>query len=160
MEKASITVKKYPNRRLYRTDKSKYITLEDLATMVKNGEEFTVVDAKTKEDITRSILVQIIFEQESKGDANILPVNFLKKLIGFYGDNLTSVLPGYLEASMEAFTRNQEKMQEFVKTNLDGLFPLQRLEELRKQNMEMITKSMELMSQWNPVVGYWKDKGK
>jgi polyhydroxyalkanoate synthesis repressor PhaR len=111
-----ITIKKYANRRLYNTSTSKYVTLDDLSVMVKAGDDFVVVDAKSGDDITRSVLTQIIFEEEAKGE-NLLPVTFLRQLIQFYGDSLQSVVPNYLEASMDAFSSNQERMREYV----DGL---------------------------------------
>ncbi len=108
-----VAIKKYANRRLYNTGTSTYVTLEDLATMVKNGEDFTVSDAKTGEDITRSVLVQIISEQENKeGTDNLLPVKFLRQLIGFYGGSMQKFVPSYLEVSLESFTREQEKFRQ------------------------------------------------
>ena len=108
-----VTIKKYANRRLYNTGTSTYVTLEDLAMMVKNGEDFVVYDAKTGEDITRSVLTQIIFEQESKGQ-NLLPINFLRQIIRFYGDSMQMLVPRYLDISIENFTREQEKFREQV----------------------------------------------
>jgi polyhydroxyalkanoate synthesis repressor PhaR len=107
-----ITIKKYANRRLYNTGTSTYVTLEDLATMVKAGENFVVFDAKTSEDITRPVLAQIIFEQENKEGQNLLPINFLRQLIRFYGDSMQMMVPRYLEVSLESFTREQEKMRQ------------------------------------------------
>ena len=108
-----VTIKKYANRRLYNTGTSTYVTLEDLATMVKAGEDFAVFDAKTGEDITRSVLTQIIFEQENKeGAQNLLPINFLRQLIRFYGDSMQKLVPSYLEVSLESFTREQEKFRQ------------------------------------------------
>src|SRR5215204_3788103 len=107
-----ITIKKYANRRLYNTGTSTYVTLEDLATMVKAGENFVVFDAKTSEDITRSVLAQIIFEQENKEGQNLLPINFLRQLIRFYGDSMQMMVPRYLEVSLESFTKEQEKMRQ------------------------------------------------
>lgn len=109
----SIVIKKYANRRLYNTATSSYVTLDHLAEMVRNGEEFHVIDAKSGEDLTRSVLTQIIFEQENKGQ-NMLPVPFLRQLIGLYGDNLQSFVPSYLEMSMDAFRKNQEAMRRSV----------------------------------------------
>ena len=103
-----ITIKKYANRRLYNTGTSTYVTLEDLATMVKAGEDFVVYDAKTNEDITRSVLTQIIFEQENKeGGQNLLPINFLRQLIRFYGDSMQMMVPRYLEVSIDLLTRSR-----------------------------------------------------
>ena len=107
-----ITIKKYANRRLYNTGTSTYVTLEDLATMVKDGDDFVVFDAKTGEDITRAVLAQIIFEQENKeGGQNLLPINFLRQLIRFYGDSMQMLVPRYLEVSLESLTREQEKFR-------------------------------------------------
>ena len=107
-----VTIKKYANRRLYNTGTSTYVTLEDLATMVKAGEDFVVYDAKTGEDITRSVLAQIIFEQENKEGQNLLPINFLRQLIRFYGDSMQMLVPRYLEVSIESLTREQEKFRQ------------------------------------------------
>jgi len=142
---APITIKKYANRRLYNTATSKYVTLEDLSEMVKSGAEFTVVDAKTGEDITRSVLTQIIFEEESKGH-NLLPISFLRQLIGFYGDSLQSIVPNYLEYSMNAFTQNEEVMRNYVKEAMGGMFPFARWEELGKQNMAMFERAMQMFT--------------
>src|SRR5829696_9821433 len=110
-----VTIKKYANRRLYNTGTSTYVTLEDLATMVKSGEDFVVFDAKTGDDITRSVLTQIIFEQENKeGAQNLLPINFLRQLIRFYGDSMQMLVPRYLEVSLESFTREQEKFRNHI----------------------------------------------
>ena len=109
-EDGSTIIKKYANRRLYNTGTSTYVTLEDLAGMVKNGEDFTVVDAKTGEDITRSVLTQIIFEQENKGQ-NLLPITFLRQLIRFYGDSIQNLIPTYLDFSINSLVREQEKLR-------------------------------------------------
>src|SRR6478672_4785834 len=108
-QKEPITIKKYANRRLYNTGTSTYVTLEDLAAMVKTGEDFVVYDAKTGEDITRSVLTQIIFEQENKEGQNLLPITFLRQLIRFYGDSMQMLVPRYLEVSIDSLTREQEK---------------------------------------------------
>ena len=105
-------IKKYANRRLYNTGTSTYVTLENLAVMVKNNEEFVVQDAKSGEDITRSVLTQIIFEQENKGGQNLMPIAFLRQLIRFYGDQMQAVIPGYLEHSMSAFAKEQEAFRD------------------------------------------------
>ena len=110
-----VTIKKYANRRLYNTGTSTYVTLEDLAGMVKNGEDFVVFDAKTGEEITRSVLTQIIFEQENKeGGQNLLPIAFLRQPIRFYGDSMQMLVPRYLEVSIELLTREQEKFRNQV----------------------------------------------
>src|SRR5436853_3605113 len=106
-----VIIKKYANRRLYNTGTSTYVTLEDLASMVKKGTDFTVFDAKTSEDITRSVLTQIIFEQENKEGQNLLPINFLRQLIRFYGDSMQMMVPRYLEVSIDSLTREQEKFR-------------------------------------------------
>jgi len=117
-EKQPITIKKYANRRLYNTGTSTYVTLEDLAEMVKKGEDFVVFDAKSGEEITRSVLTQIIFEQEGKGGQSLLPVTFLRQLIRFYGDSIQMLVPSYLEFSIDRLTSDQEKFRDqFV----DGL---------------------------------------
>ncbi len=109
-ENEPTVIKKYANRRLYNTGTSTYVTLEDLAEMVKSGEDFTVVDAKSGEDITRSVLTQIIFEQENKGQ-NLLPITFLRQLIRFYGDSMQNLIPTYLDFSIESLVREQEKLR-------------------------------------------------
>jgi polyhydroxyalkanoate synthesis repressor PhaR len=109
-EKEPTTIKKYANRRLYNTGTSTYVTLEDLADMVKSGEDFTVIDAKSGDDITRSVLTQIIFEQENKGQ-NLLPITFLRQLIRFYGDSIQNLIPTYLDFSIDSLVRDQEKLR-------------------------------------------------
>jgi polyhydroxyalkanoate synthesis repressor PhaR len=145
-EKAPITIKKYANRRLYNTATSSYVTLDHLCQMVKDGIDFVVFDAKSGEDITRSVLTQIIVEEEAKGQ-NLLPINFLRQLISFYGDNLQFLLPRYLEQSMESFALNQEQMRKYLKDSLGGMFPFGRFEELGKQNMAFLEHAMRM---WNP----------
>src|SRR5215208_3144355 len=110
-DKQPTVIKKYANRRLYHTGTSTYVTLEDLAVMVKKGEDFVVYDAKTGEEITRSVLTQIIFEQEGKEGQNLLPINFLRQLIRFYGDSMQLLVPRFLEASIESLTREQGKFR-------------------------------------------------
>jgi len=109
-DKEPITIKKYANRRLYNTGTSTYVTLEDLADMVKTGEDFTVVDAKSGDDITRTVLTQIIFEQENKGH-NLLPITFLRQLIRFYGDSIQNLIPTYLDFSIDSLVRDQDKLR-------------------------------------------------
>ena len=117
-EKKTITIKKYANRRLYNTETSSYVTLDNLAQMVKDGKEFAVFDAKTGEDITRQVLTHIIVEEESKGQ-NLLPISFLRHLISFYGDSLQAVVPNYLDHSMSSFARNQEQMRHYLEDAFD-----------------------------------------
>jgi polyhydroxyalkanoate synthesis repressor PhaR len=141
-----VTIKKYANRRLYNTGTSTYVTLEDLATMVKNGEEFAVYDAKTGEDITRSVLTQIIFEQENKEGQNLLPINFLRQLIRFYGDSMQKFVPSYLEVSLESFTREQEKFRQQM-TQALGVTPFgPMLEEQVRRNMEMFKQAFSMFT--------------
>ena len=142
-----VTIKKYANRRLYNTGTSTYVTLEDLATMVKNGEDFAVFDAKTGEDITRSVLTQIIFEQENKeGGQNLLPINFLRQLIRFYGDSMQKLVPSYLEVSLESFTREQEKFRQQF-TQAFGATPFgPLLEDQVLRNMEMFKQAFSMFT--------------
>src|SRR5215470_1214927 len=142
-----VTIKKYANRRLYNTGTSTYVTLEDLATMVKNGEDFAVSDAKTGEDITRSVLTQIIFEQENKeGAQNLLPINFLRQLIRFYGDSMQKLVPSYLEVSLESFTREQEKFRQQI-SQAFGATPFGPMfEEQVRRNMEMFKQAFSMFT--------------
>ncbi|MHB1060139.1 MAG: polyhydroxyalkanoate synthesis repressor PhaR, partial [Rhodanobacter sp.] len=136
-------IKKYANRRLYNTATSSYVTLDHLCQMVKEGLDFVVYDAKTGDDITRSVLTQIIVEEEAKGQ-NLLPINFLRQLISFYGDNLQFLLPGYLDQSMESFARNQEQMRRYMQDSFGGMFPFGRFEEMSKQNLAFFEKAMKM----------------
>ncbi len=142
---APVVIKKYANRRLYNTQTSSYVTLEDLSRMVKQGSEFVVYDAKTGEDITRSVLTQIIVEEEQKGQ-NLLPISFLRQLISLYGDSMQWMVPRYLEQAMGAFARNQEQMRKNLKDAFGGLFPFGGFEEMGKQNMALFEKTMKMFS--------------
>jgi polyhydroxyalkanoate synthesis repressor PhaR len=137
------TIKKYANRRLYNTGTSTYVTLEDLAAMVKEGEDFLVYDAKTGDDITRSVLAQIIFEQENKAGQNLLPTTFLRQLIRFYGDSMQMVVPRYLEQSIDTLTREQEKFRKQLTTTF-SLTPFAPLEEHVRRNMEMFERTFSM----------------
>ena len=128
----TVTIKKYANRRLYNTETSAYITLDHLAQMTREGRDFRVVDAKTEEDITHGVLTQIIMEEESRGQT-MLPVGFLRQLIAMYGDQVQALVPGYLEASMEAFRRNQQQFRSAV----EGAFANSPFAELTKRNLAM-----------------------
>ena len=139
-----VVVKKYANRRLYNTATSSYVTLEDLAKMIKDGGDFIVHDAKTNEDITRSVLTQIIVEQEQKGQ-NLLPISFLRQLISFYGDSMQFLVPGYLEQAMVAFARNQEQMRNTLRATF-GIFPFGQFEEMGKQNMALFEQALKMLS--------------
>lgn len=140
-----IKIKKYANRRLYNTSTSKYVTLDDLSGMVKLGAEFVVVDAKSGDDITRSVLTQIIFEEESKGQ-NLLPIKFLRQLISFYGDSLQSMVPNYLEHSMNAFALNEDSLRSQMKEKMGGIFPFAQWEELGKQNLAVFERAMQMFT--------------
>ena len=137
------TIKKYANRRLYNTGTSTYVTLEDLAAMVKNGEDFMVYDAKTGDDITRSVLAQIIFEQENKAGQNLLPTTFLRQLIRFYGDSMQMVVPKYLEQSIATLTQEQEKFRKQIANTLSGT-PFAPLEEQVRRNMELFQQTFSM----------------
>jgi polyhydroxyalkanoate synthesis repressor PhaR len=138
-------IKKYANRRLYHTGTSTYVTLDDLARMVKSGEDFAVTDAKTGDDITRAVLGQIIFEQEGRGE-HLLPIAFLRQLIRLYGDSMQSVLPSYLESSLSTFSRNREELREQMERALKG-DALGLIEEHTRRNMEMFSDAMRM---WMP----------
>ncbi|MCZ4289784.1 polyhydroxyalkanoate synthesis repressor PhaR [Hoeflea alexandrii] len=149
----TITIKKYANRRLYNTGTSTYVTLDDLAVMVKKGEDFIVLDAKSGDDITHSVLTQIIFEQESKTGNTLLPVSFLRQLISIYGDQLQMVVPSYLEHSMSALTEQQEQVRaQITKAFGDNpvarniQLPIQLVEEQVRRNTEMFQKAMQMFS--------------
>jgi polyhydroxyalkanoate synthesis repressor PhaR len=144
-KKEVVTIKKYANRRLYNTATSSYVTLDHLAKMVKDGTDFAVFDAKTGEDITRSVLTHIIVEEESKGQ-HLLPISFLRHLISFYGDSLQAVVPNYLEHSMQAFAHNQEQMRRAVQDAFGGLTPFGKFEEMGKQNMALFENAMKMFS--------------
>ncbi|SMF77311.1 polyhydroxyalkanoate synthesis repressor PhaR [Allosphingosinicella indica] len=129
-----LIIKKYANRRLYNTETSTYITLEHLAEMVRQKREFKVIDAKSGEDITHNVLTQIIMDEEARGKA-MLPVNFLRQLIQLYGDSMQAMIPGYLEASLEAFQRNQSQFRDAMA----GAFNTGPFAEITKRNMELFT---------------------
>ena len=143
-----VVVKKYANRRLYNTESSSYVTLEDLAQMVRLGRDFVVYDAKSGDDITRSVLTQIIVEEEAKG-SHLLPESFLRQLIGFYGDSLQGVLPRYLEATMSGFARQQEEIRKGME---QALKPFS-LEEISQRNMQMMERAMSLFTPFQPGAG-------
>jgi polyhydroxyalkanoate synthesis repressor PhaR len=147
-----VVVKKYANRRLYNTESSSYITLENLAEMVRAGRDFVVYDAKTGDDITRGVLTQIIVEEEGKGH-NLLPTNFLRQLIGFYGGAMQGVVPGYLDQAMKAFTQHQEQMKETMRKtvgSMSSLFPFGNIEEIGRQNMAMIDRAWSMFTPFKP----------
>jgi len=139
-----VVVKKYANRRLYNTATSSYVTLDDLAKLIKEGGDFTAQDAKSGEDITRSVLTQIIVEQEQKGQ-NLLPTSFLRQLISFYGDSMQVLVPGYLEQAMIAFARNQEQMRKNLQATF-GIFPFGQFEEMGKQNIALFERALKMLA--------------
>jgi polyhydroxyalkanoate synthesis repressor PhaR len=146
-----VVVKKYANRRLYNTATSSYVTLDDLAGMIKEGGDFVAYDAKSGEDITRSVLTQIIVEQEQKGQ-NLLPISFLRQLISLYGDSMQFLVPGYLEQAMTAFARNQEQMRDSLRATF-GIFPFGQFEEMGKQNIALFQRALKMLS---PYAGEMK----
>ena len=139
-----VVVKKYANRRLYNTESSSYITLDNLAEMVRKGRDFVVYDAKSGDDITRSVLTQIIVEEEGKGRA-LLPTGFLRQLIGFYGDNMQSLVPKYLEQAMGAFAHQQEQMRRAMQQTMGSFFPFD-MEEVSRQNRAMMDRAMSMFT--------------
>lgn len=143
----SVVIKKYANRRLYNTATSTYVTLSNLAEMVKNGVEFNVYDAKNNEDITRGVLAQIIVEEEGKTGQNLLPISFLRRLIGFYGDSMQWLVPKYLEHSLQSLTKNQEQIRDYFQKTFGGMFPFNNtFEQMSKQNMAMFENTMQMFS--------------
>jgi polyhydroxyalkanoate synthesis repressor PhaR len=152
-EKKPTTIKKYANRRLYDTGTSTYVTLEDLAAMVKRGEDFVVCDAKTGEDITRPVLTQIIFEQEGKDGQSLLPIAFLRQLIRFYGDSMQMLVPSYLEFSIDKLTKEQQKFRDQFSTALPaGPFTeptrqaFQAMEEQTRKNMQVFRQALAMLN--------------
>jgi polyhydroxyalkanoate synthesis repressor PhaR len=148
-------IKKYANRRLYDTGRSSYVTLEDLGEMIREGHDFKVLDAKSGDDITRSVLAQIIVDKESENgeDGGLLPLGFMKNLIGFYGDKMQGLVPNYLENTFDIFVKNQERMREQINqslggmTNMKGIFPgASMLEEINRQNMAMLERTMQMFT--------------
>jgi polyhydroxyalkanoate synthesis repressor PhaR len=140
-----VIIKKYANRRLYNTGTSTYVTLEDLASMVKAGEDFVVYDAKTSEDITRSVLTQIIFEQENKEGQNLLPITFLRTLIRFYGDSMQMLVPRYLEVSIDNLAREQGKFRDQM-AQAFGVRGFGPLEDMARRNMEMFENAFAMFA--------------
>jgi polyhydroxyalkanoate synthesis repressor PhaR len=140
-----VTIKKYANRRLYNTATSSYVTLDHLCQMVQEGVDFVVYDAKTGDDITRTVLTQIIVEEEAKGQ-KLLPIKFLRQLIGLYGDSMQWMVPDYLDQMMEAFAGNQERMRQSMQETFGGMFPFGNLEEMSRQNMAMFENAMKMFT--------------
>jgi polyhydroxyalkanoate synthesis repressor PhaR len=145
-----VVIKKYANRRLYNTATSSYVTLDHLCQMVKDDVDFVVYDAKTGEDITRSVLTQIIVEEESKG-TNLLPINFLRQLISFYGHSMQGVVPRYLEHMMGAFAQNQDRLRQQMQETMSGMFPFgSNLEEMGRQNAALMESAMKMFTPFAP----------
>ena len=142
----TVVVKRYANRRLYNTESSSYITLDNLADMVRQGRDFVVYDAKSSEDITRGVLTQIIVEEEGKQGQNLLPTAFLRQLIGFYGDQVQSLVPKYLEQALGAFGHQQEQMRAAMQKTMGGMFPFGNMEEVSRQNMAMMERAMSFFT--------------
>lgn len=145
-----LIIKKYANRRLYNTAASRYITLDDLSQMVREDVDFRVVDAKSDKDITRSVLTQIIVEHESQGQ-NLLPVSFLRHLIGLYGDNLQWMVPRYLEASMINFTANQEKLRSYFNDTFGPFSPIEQMEAVRQNNAQLVENAVNMFGMFVPT---------
>jgi polyhydroxyalkanoate synthesis repressor PhaR len=141
-----VVIKKYANRRLYNTETSMYVTLDALSQMVKEGTDFIVYDAKTGDDLTRTVLTQIIVEEESKGQT-MLPIGFLRQLIGHYGGDMQWLLPRYLEHSLQSFTNNQGQVHDYFKKAFGGIFPFGTLEEVSKQNMALLESAFRMFAQ-------------
>jgi polyhydroxyalkanoate synthesis repressor PhaR len=152
-ETPPIVIKKYANRRLYNTATSSYVTLDDLSRMVKARNDFVVYDAKTGEDITRAVLTQIIVEEEGKGGQNLLPISFLRQLIGLYGDSMQWLVPRYLEHAMSSFGRNQEQMRKSLQDAFGGLFPFGSLEQMGKQNLALFEQTMKMFTPFGQANG-------
>jgi polyhydroxyalkanoate synthesis repressor PhaR len=145
-DKPPTVIKKYANRRLYHTGTSAYVTLDDLGRMVRAGEDFVVYDAKSGEDITRTVLTQIIFEEENKEGQNLLPVTFLRQLIRFYGDSLQALVPSYLAFSIENLTRDQQKLREQMAQTFGPAAAFHAVEEQVRANMAFFTEAMRLFT--------------
>ena len=144
-EAMPVVVKKYANRRLYNTESSSYITLDNLAEMVRQGRDFVVYDAKTGDDITRGVLTQIIVEEEGKGH-NLLPTEFLRQLIGFYGGSMQGLVPKYLEHALSSFAQHQEQMRTAMQKTMGSLFPFGNMEEVSRQNIAMMERAFSMFT--------------
>ena len=141
-----VVIKKYANRRLYNTASSSYVTLDHLADMVREGVDFVVYDAKTNEDLTRSVLTQIIFDEENKGPQNLLPLQFLRQLIRLYGDSMQALLPSYLEMSLDGFARQRERLHREFAGAFGGADVLDRFQDQVRQNLQMFDRAMKMFS--------------
>ncbi len=153
-----VVIKKYANRRLYNTASSSYVTLDHLAEMVRDGVDFVVYDAKTNEDLTRSVLTQIIFDEENSGGQNLLPLQFLRQLIRFYGDSMQALLPSYLEMSLEGFARQRERLHRDFAGAFGGAEALDRFQEQVRQNLQLFDRAMKMFSPFAYVRPEGEDK--
>jgi polyhydroxyalkanoate synthesis repressor PhaR len=151
--KSATVIKKYANRRLYNTATSTYVTLDDLAQMVKAGSDFLVYDAKTGEDITRSVLTQIIFEEENKGSQTLLPVNFLRQLISVYGDSMQGLVPGFLEFSLDSLMKDQDKLRKQMLDAVGVGDAFKGMEDQAKHNMTMFNDAMKMFNPFAAMMG-------
>ena len=141
-----VVIKKYANRRLYNTASSSYVTLEHLAEMVKQGIDFVVYDAKTNDEITRTVLTQIIFEEEEKSEGkSLLPIQFLRQLISFYGNSMQAFLPSYLELSLASFTQQQERLRQQM-ASFGQAGGMGAYEDLARQNLQLFDRAMKMFS--------------
>jgi len=152
----AIVIKKYANRRLYNTATSAYVTLDDLAEMVKSGADFTVKDAKTNEDITHSVLTQIIFEQEAKGE-NMLPVNFLRQIIRFYGDSMQHLVPSFLNVSADMLAKEQDELRSAMGASFSKA-PFDAMENQVRQNMDMFKQAVSMFSPFVDPTGVMAER--
>lgn len=147
-ESEPVVIRKYANRRLYNTETSCYVTLDHLSEMVKEGRDFVVRDAKSGDDITHSVLTQIIIEEESKGGETLLPIPFLRQLIQYYGDNMQTMVPGYLQSAMDAFAKNQSTLKDYMENQWQGAPGGNIMEEMARRNMAMF---QDALSMFNPL---------
>lgn len=152
----TVIIKKYANRRLYDTSASSYVTLDHLAKMIKENKNFVVQDAKTSKDITRTVLTQIIVEEESKGGETLLPIGFLRQLIGFYGNSVGKLVPSYLEMSLQSFATNEDKMRELMQTTFNGMFPTTQFEAIAQNNVDMYRQTMSMFSPMSSMSSFYK----
>jgi polyhydroxyalkanoate synthesis repressor PhaR len=151
-ETPPVVVKKYANRRLYNTESSSYITLDNLAEMIRKGRDFVVYDAKSGDDITRGVLAQIIVEEEGKGRA-MLPTGFLRHLIGFYGDSMQNLVPRYLEQAMAAFAQQQQQMRSAMQQTMGSFFPFGNVDDMSRQNIAVMERAMSLFAPFYRPLG-------
>ena len=160
-KKEAVVIKKYANRRLYNTETSTYVTLEDLATMVRSDRDFVVYDAKTGDDLTHSVLTQIIVEQENRvGGQTLLPVPFLRQLIRFYDDSIGRMVPGYLQFSLENLAKEQEKFRtQFASAFANPAAAFEVYQELARKNMAMFEQALSMWSPFSGVQGGGKRPG-